>query len=175
MTPSLALHPELPGGLPEELSRRIHDALYQRTLNELEMAVLCLLVFSEPCHAGRERALSIAAIQNRLKRESGKSFTDRAIKDAVKELVERHEVPIGSCRGVSHPGYFLLATDDDRAAAARPVLRQALSELRRFRILSPKTSFGRALNGQAKLPAAIEALDVATIDSALAELEAQPA
>ena len=94
---------------------------------------------------GMGQAMSIAVIQKTV------NISDRLVKDAVKGLLERCEVPIGSCRVPGKNGYFLCCSAADAAAAARPYESEIFSMFRRLKALSPKSAFVRHLEGQMAL------------------------
>jgi len=81
---------------------------------------------------------------------------ERSIKDSVRRL-RRSGMRIGSCRnpkpGTRHPaaGYFVITTADELRSTVRPLLRQAIDELRTIEALTGKGMFAAELEGQARL------------------------
>lgn len=67
------------------------------------------------------------------------SKSEREVKDIVSRLVLTHELPIGSTRSEPH-GYFLIITEEDRAAACGPLEAQILAELKRLKVLRGVTT-----------------------------------
>jgi len=64
-------------------------------------------------------------------------MTERAIKDAVAELIVTHSILIGATRHKPF-GYFIIESDDDRAAATAPLKGQVIQMLRRLRVINGK-------------------------------------
>jgi hypothetical protein len=146
---SLQLMLEVPPALPAELVQRVHDARYSGKLSDCESAVLDLLVgLPSGPHAGKAKALQISEMQRIWTRSGIHVWPDRSVKDAVKQLLEVHHVPIGSSRAAGCSGYFLLADIEDMEAAKRPLRGELLSIAKRLRSLDPKCQFARALVGQ---------------------------
>jgi hypothetical protein len=79
-------------------------------------------------HRGHKQPISIAAIH------TVTGLSERAIKDAVFELVVTHKVMIGASRGHS-AGYYLVETSEDQELAARPYEAQIIAMLRRLKVL----------------------------------------
>lgn len=98
---------------------------------------------------GRERAVSISKMQ--LLWAGGTVYSDRSVKDAVKGLLETHNLPIGSCRVPGKHGYYLIQDDTDAEEASRPLRNEIHSMFRRLKVISPKSSFVRGLQGQMDL------------------------
>lgn len=97
--------------------------------------------------------VSIFEIQAHLSSTFDAWLSERAVKAAVKALLEDHDVAIGSSRGKDH-GYFLIVNDAAAAAATRPLLAEIRSLARRCRALDPRTSrYLRGLLGQMEVGA----------------------
>jgi hypothetical protein len=129
-----------------EVNRRVQDALLSKTISQCAWAVVYQLTGQHKAY-GRKNAVTIQQIQEKMAR----NWSDRVIKAAVKELIEEHEVPIGSARGASHPGYFLIVDEEDRAAAERPLRGELISLAKRLRTINPHSQLAQALYGQLKL------------------------
>lgn len=95
---------------------------------------------------GANQAMSLADVQEWC-RLHGCVVSDRLIKAAVKELIEKYHIPIGASRQAP-VGYFLIVSDEDAQKAVNHLEAEALSLLRRCRVLSPKSDYGRQLLGQ---------------------------
>ncbi len=80
----------------------------------------------------RTDPVSLAQIQ----RET--NLKRRAVLDSINRLIITHHNPIGSSRG-KHSGFWLAQTAEDRDAAARPLRKQALNELKRLGVLLNRT------------------------------------
>lgn len=149
MALSLQLALDIPPPLPLDLAQRIHDARYSGRLSDCAVAVLSLLVDLESGpRAGKENAVQISAMQRIWQRNGEYVWPDRTVKGAVKELIEDHEVPIGSSRITGQAGYFLLISVDDLEAAERPLRAEILSLAKRLRTINPSSRFARMIAGQ---------------------------
>lgn len=137
--------------IPAEVERRIGDAVESEKLSPAAAAVLVLL--DEFQAAGSERALPIKRMQQVWLVRGSTVYSDRCVKAAVKELLEEHEVPVGSSRVTDASGYFLICTDDDRQKAARPLAGEIVSLAKRLRTIDPKSRYARLLMGQQELEA----------------------
>lgn len=101
---------------------------------------------------GIDKAVSIETLQNIWNNTcTPKAPSDRAIKDAVKTLLEEFAVPIGSCRIPGKNGYFFIDSDISAEAASRPLRAEIFSMFRRLKVISPKSAFVRQLQGQIAL------------------------
>lgn len=101
------------------------------------------LVYGLIWPASFDAPISLAEIRQRT------GLNDREIKGVVQALADEHELPIGARRGKPN-GYYYCRTADDREAAARPLIRQAVRELHRARRLTMKKTI-RELLGQGVL------------------------
>lgn len=124
-----------------DLRRHVASVMESGTLLPVERAVLTAIMHYPSF--GRHTAISIASIQS----HHG-NYSDRAIKGAVKSLLEEHGIPIGSCRTPGQNGYYLIISDKDAEEASRPLQNEIMSMFRRLKVLSPKSAFVRQLNGQ---------------------------
>lgn len=142
----------IPPPLPAELQERIADARRSGRLSDCAADVLDLLADhpSGP-RAGRDRALSIAAMQEMWTRRGVHVWSERAIKDSAKFLLEEMEIAIGSSRERGRGGFYLCVSDADAESAVRPYRSEIYSLFRRIRCLSPNSAFVRRLNGQLEL------------------------
>jgi len=127
-----------------DLRRRVEDVLASGNILNVERDVLKAIMHYPSF--GRHTAISIASIQS----HHG-NYSDRAIKGAVKSLLEEHGIPIGSCRTPGQNGYYLIISDKDAEEASRPLQNEIMSMFRRLKVLSPKSAFVRQLNGQFEL------------------------
>lgn len=125
---------------------RVGDAFASGNLLKSELAVLNALC--RPPRFGRDRAFSIAEIQQRWKIAGEPVYSDRLIKGAVKSLLEEYEIPIGSCRVPGMSGYFLIITAEDIVETERPLRNEIISLFGRLKAISPKSHFVRMLQGQ---------------------------
>lgn len=101
---------------------------------------------------GIDKAVSIETIQNIWNNTcTPQAPSDRAIKGAVKGLLEDFSVPIGSCRVPGRNGYYMCVQDSDAEDAVRPLKSEIFSLFRRIKALSPQSSFVRELQGQITL------------------------
>ena len=88
------------------------------------------LLYKLEYHIGREKAVSVGELAERLKQ------TPRSVKEIVRELrMQPFRVPIGSSRDQKEGGYFLCATVEERLETAEQYSRQAFSELKVWRDL----------------------------------------
>ena len=136
-----------------QLDARIRAALASKKLSSTALDILHILDASGYPRVGRSNATSIKEIQHTISISWGrcKSPSDRSIKMAVKELIEQHEIPIGSIRkvrGDAPHGYFFIISPADAEAAIGPLLSEIKSLARRIRILSPDSEYMRRLSGQ---------------------------
>lgn len=83
-------------------------------------------------HMGRATAVSVPDLAARV------GMAPRRAQQVVKDLVERHGIPVGSTSASDRPGWFLCATDEERAEARRSLTDRALSILRRAKAFSPR-------------------------------------
>jgi hypothetical protein len=130
-----------------ELEKRIADARADGT-SPCARAVLNLIADGHNPSVSRFRAMSIAVMQSTWRFTGAHVWSDRPIKDAVKELLEVHGVPVGSSRSKTCSGYFLIASPEDIAAAERPIRNEIISLAKRLRTINPKSTFARRLAGQ---------------------------
>lgn len=76
---------------------------------------------------GRDRAVQVREIARRT------GIDERRVRDIVKDLVERHHLPIGSTSG--HPGGYYTITDQAELRAVRcSLIRRAVSILNRAKV-----------------------------------------
>jgi len=73
----------------------------------------------------------------------------RVIKKWVRSL-RRKGIKIAPCRG-KPPGYYMISNAKELSAAVRPLLRQALDELKTIEALTGKGYYSRELAGQMQL------------------------
>lgn len=137
---------------PAEVDRRIYAACDAGRLSPAAAAVLDLLT-EWPLAAGAANAKSIRGMQDTWRARQMQVWCDRTVKAAVKELLEVHEIPVGSIRGADVHGYFLICTDEDRKQAERPLASEIISLARRLRTINPKSRYARLLMGQQELEA----------------------
>jgi hypothetical protein len=135
-------------GFPPHVDRRIDDARASGKLSHSAAAVLALLTHPIFPAAGMNKAVAISSMQAEWKRDRCRVYSARVIKSAVKELIKRHEVPIGSSRIAGSHGYFLICSDVDMQAAERPLRGELRSLAHRLRVINPKSTFGHELQGQ---------------------------
>ena len=133
--------------IEQDLSERIDAAQQSGKLQPVERAVL--LKVSR--RYGQERAISIATMQKIWGYASVKIYSDRAIKQAVKTLLEEFAIPIGSCRIPGRAGYYLIVSPQDAIDAERPLRNEIYSMFRRLKVINPRSAFVRHLNGQIEL------------------------
>lgn len=76
----------------------------------------------------------------------------RLVKQVVRDA-RRRGIKIGSTRGSieNPPGYYTIITADELAATVRPLMRQAVDQLRTIEALTGKGYVVRELAGQMKL------------------------
>lgn len=149
---NLAFNFDGPPPLPVETAQRISDARSSGRLSDCEEDVLALLVdLPSGARAGRDKAMQISEMQSVWARRQVHIWPDRSIKDAVKQLLEVHECPIGSSRTPGRAGYFVCASDEDLQASERPLRGELISIAKRLRALNPKSNFARALLGQLQI------------------------
>jgi hypothetical protein len=129
----------------EDLDRRIARLLRSGQLDRPEQELLSILAQ----HKGAANAISIRQLLSQLTHWSECSskwsdWTERDIKAAVKDLIERFGIPIGGSRSKPY-GYFLVMTIDDQLEAGRPLLHEIRSLARRHRILTSRQETARLL------------------------------
>jgi hypothetical protein len=100
-------------------------------------------------HRGEANAISIAEIAQMLWTQASHAAAERAIKAAVREL-RRAGVKVGS-RRTEPVGYFMIQTTQELSATVRPLLRQAVDELRTIEALTGRGFFTAELEGQMRL------------------------
>ena len=132
-----------------EIRARVADALTSPAITNVETAVLNLMLLNGAF--GRKSIINIEGMQRRWSDQGMRVYDARAIKGAVKSLVENHRVPIGSSRTVGDSGYWLCTNDQDVEDACRPLKNEIYSMFRRIKALSPNSDFVRKLNGQLSL------------------------
>jgi hypothetical protein len=148
-TLKLQLALEVPPALPADLVTRIHDARYSGKLSDAAHDVLYLLVdHPNGPRSGKGKALKIADMQRCFTLAGTHVWDERSIKAAVKSLIEDHNIPVGSSRSMSCPGYYLIASEEDLIAAERPIRAEIISLAKRLRTFNPKSDFARHLAGQ---------------------------
>lgn len=82
-------------------------------------------------HRGHANPISIAVLHRIT------NLSERTIKATVAELIVTHGILIGA--GRQEPiGYFIIESDDDRAAASVPLKGQIIQMLRRLRVINGK-------------------------------------
>ena len=79
---------------------------------------------------------------------------ERSIKDSVRRL-RRAGMKVGACRGSRDGkkavGYYVISNAQELRATVRPMLRQAIDELRTIEALTGRGMYARELEGQQKL------------------------
>ena len=114
---NLAFNFGAPPSILSNVHQRILDARSSGKLSDCESDVLSLLTdHRDGPRSGRSKAMQISEMQGILSRRSGHAYSDRSIKDAVKQLLEVHEVPIGSSRARGCSGYIGLKAREKSAA-----------------------------------------------------------
>lgn len=138
--------------LPYELAERVCNVLDNNEVPTFVRVTLeAILALSTP--RTLDIRASIFAIQTWLTENRGLWLSDRTVKLAVKELVETHEIALGSARGAHH-GYFFVVDDVEAQAATRPLLAEIRSLAKRCRALDPRhNSYLRHLLGQMEVEA----------------------
>lgn len=134
---------ELFPDIPNEVRARVDEALEGTAMSPCARAVLLRIRDA----AGRERAVSIYALQAYWRLHGMKVYCDREVKAAVKELLEERRVPVGSARSGAC-GYFLLISPEDIDQAERPLVGEIRSLARRLRAINAKSEISRILCGQ---------------------------
>lgn len=132
----------------DDIRRRVNNA-FASNLTNVERYVLQSLIRENSF--GRSSPLSIARMQSWWVQNDRYMATDRAIKDAVKGLLENHGLPIGSCRTPGQNGYYFITSDADAEEASRPLQNEIYSMFRRLKVINPKSAFVRQLQGQIQL------------------------
>jgi hypothetical protein len=148
---NMAFNFDAPPPILANVHQRILDARSSGKLTDCESDVLSLLAAPEGPRLGRSRAMQISEMQGYWSRTGRHVWPDRTIKGAVKQLLEVHEVPVGSSRAVGCSGYFLLESDEDLQASERPLKGELLSIARRLKALNPRSAFARQLVGQLQI------------------------
>jgi hypothetical protein len=78
----------------------------------------------------------------------------RSIKDSVRRL-RRAGMKVGACRGSRDGkkavGYYIISTRQELSATVRPLLRQAIDELKTVEALTGRGMYTRELEGQERL------------------------
>jgi hypothetical protein len=149
MTETLQI--EFMPSLPVGVERRIRAARESGQLTDCQRDVLRLMVSGMRPAIGGAQAISIADMQSIWRERHELIHSDRTIKAAMKGLLEDWNIPVGSSRRSTCPGYFLLADDSEVQSTVRVYLAEAKSLLRRCKALSPGTDFVRGLLGQETL------------------------
>ena len=79
---------------------------------------------------------------------------ERSIKDSVRRL-RRAGMKVGACRGSRDGkkpvGYYIISTPQELSATVRPLLRQAIDELKTIEALTGRGMYTRELEGQERL------------------------
>jgi hypothetical protein len=79
---------------------------------------------------------------------------ERSIKDSVRRL-RRAGMKVGACRGSRDGkkavGYYVISTRQELSATVRPLLRQAIDELKTIEALTGRGMYTRELEGQERL------------------------
>jgi len=113
---------------------------------------------------GAAQAISIDEITRELLAQrcsgpdlSGSHFEElmeRSIKDSVRRL-RRAGMKVGACRGSRDGekavGYYIISTRQELTATVRPLLRQAIDELKTIEALTGRGMYTRELEGQQRL------------------------
>ena len=113
---------------------------------------------------GAAQAISIDEITRELLAQrcsgpdlSGSNFGElmaRSIKDSVRRL-RRAGMKVGACRGSRDGkkavGYYVISTRQELSATVRPLLRQAIDELKTIEALTGRGMYTRELEGQQTL------------------------
>lgn len=141
--------PPMFGAVREELRKRIDYVWQSDKLSPAERCLIHILTIEDAF--GMDNAISISKVQDLQFRKGEYMHGARAIKDAVKSLLEVHGLPIGSCRVPGRNGYFFIVTDADAELASRPLQAEIFSMFRRLKVISPKSAFVRGLQGQIEL------------------------
>lgn len=133
--------------LPEELSKQIWKTLGNPNIPTFVRVTLHAISELADPRAGAARPVPLDDIRGWALDVMGQALTERTIKLAVKLLVEKYGVAIGSSRGAQH-GYFFITTDDEARRAAAPLIGEIKSLARRCRTFTPKNPYIQHLLGQ---------------------------
>lgn len=134
----------------EEIRNRVDVALRSPGLTGVQSFVLWAL--QQENAFGIDKAVSIETLQNIWNSTATpQAPSDRKIKESVKGLLEEFDIPIGSCRIPGRNGYFFISSDRDAEEASRPLRNEIFSMFRRLKVISPKSSFVKQLQGQIEL------------------------
>lgn len=133
---------------PEDTIRLKVDAALAASLSDCERAVVTML---HPRALGKLYMMSTDFMQESWRCDGLKVHDRRAVRAAIKTLIETHDLPIGSSRIPGNNGYFFCTTDDEAEDAVRHLKNEIYSLFDRIKVLSPKSAFVRGLQGQLQL------------------------
>lgn len=134
--------------LPRELSQQVWRTLADPEVPAFARAVLNSLAHTFDPHAGASSPVPLAEIQRYAKNVLECELSERLIKRGIQVLVDDWGIAIGASRKVGAHGYYFVTTDKEAENAARPLLSEAISLLKRCKTLSPKNAYIQHLNGQ---------------------------
>lgn len=117
-----------------------------------------------PC--GRHMAVSGDLLRRILAFRLARPVSRRQLSIIIARLINDHRIPVGTSKA-SPAGYFLVETNDDRKAAAKVCWDQIAQMIRRARVLSPDTLYGRVLLGQQLLEMRAKSSELSTDEDAL--------
>lgn len=134
----------------EDIRHRVNMAMRSQEIKPVQSFVLHTMDSEDAF--GLHKAVSIQRLQYLWDQSiARRAPSDRVIKDAVKALVEKFDIPIGSSRSPGRSGYYYIQTDADAEEASRPLRNEIFSMFRRLKVISPKSLFVRQLQGQMEL------------------------
>lgn len=118
-------------------------------LSPVERDVLSALTV--PMAFGKRHIISTDDMQGIWRMCGSKVHDRRAVRAAIKTLLEVYDIPIGSSRTPGDNGYWFIQNDDEAEEATRHLKNEIMSLFRRIKVLSPKSAFVKQLQGQLAL------------------------
>jgi len=118
-------------------------------LSPVERAVLRELIDRDAY--GKAKMVSTDDMYVAWNRRMQKVHDRRAVRAAIKTLLEVYDLPIGSSRTPGDNGYWFIVSDAEAEDASRHLRNEIFSLFRRLKVISPRSAFVRQLQGQIEL------------------------
>lgn len=131
-------------GSPDSPAQRFLRAFRWDALSDDESRLLRAI----RSHQGHDQAVPVDVAAQRA------GLHPRRAQDVVKDLIEKHGVPIGSSSSASKPGWYLCVDEEERRHNRDALRGRALSILRRAKAFEPgsNTRLAELFGAQEPLP-----------------------
>lgn len=132
-----------------EIIRAKMESAFAANLSDVERSVLSALHTGGAY--GKHMIISTDDMHAKWRSRGEKVHDRRAVRAAIKTLLEVYDLPIGSSRTPGDNGYWFIISDDEAEDASRHLRNEIFSLFRRLKVINPRSKFVRELQGQVQL------------------------